>query len=66
MWRGGDSAFRYSDTGEVDNQFSVSEKIVSFFELNQHINIANKKEILVNIQKMRDTRENKTKHALTH
>lgn len=59
VWRGGDSAFRYSDTGEADNQFSVSEKIVSFFELNQHINVANKKEILVNIQKMRDTRENK-------
>lgn len=30
VWCGGDSAFRYSDTGEADNQFSVSEKIVSF------------------------------------
>lgn len=61
VWRGGDSTFRYSDIGEDNNQFSVSEKIVSFFELNKTINIADKKEILINIQRMRYTKESKTK-----
>lgn len=58
VWRGGDRQFRYSDIGENDNQFSVSEKIVGFFELDKSINIANKQEILNNIQKIRNLQEN--------
>lgn len=61
VWRGGNLTFKYSDIGEVDNQFSVSEKIVSFFDLNQNINIANKKEVFMNIQKVREIKENTTK-----
>lgn len=63
VWRGGDSQFRYSDIGEKDNQFSVSEKIVTFFELNQSINLANKKEVLRNIEKLRSITDNKSIHA---
>lgn len=64
VWRGGDSAFRYSDVGEDNNQFSVSEKIVSFFELNQNINLINKTQMLKNIQKIRNMKETKTKNKL--
>lgn len=64
VWRGGDSAFRYSDVGEDNNQFSVSEKIISFFELNQNINLINKKKMLKNIQKIRDMKETKNKNKL--
>lgn len=66
VWRGGDSIFKYSDIGENNNQFSVSEKIVSFFELNKNINIANKKEVLINIQKMREIKESKNKNTLVN
>lgn len=66
VWRGGDSAFRYSDIGEDNNQFSVSEKIVSFFELNKNINVANEKEVLNNIQRIRDLQKKKTKKVFSH
>lgn len=35
VWRGGDMAFSYSDEGEENNSFSVSEKIVQFFGLDE-------------------------------
>lgn len=64
VWRGGDLTFKYSDIGESDNQFSVSEKIVSFFELNKNINLANKKEVLKNIERIRGITENKNVNIL--
>ena len=64
VWRGGDSSFKYSDVGEVNNQFSVSEKIVSFFGLDESLNLANKTSVAKNMQSIREqfNTENKLKH----
>lgn len=66
VWRGGDTAFRYSDIGEDNNKFSISEKIVSFFELNKNINlVSNKKDVLHNIERIKAIQEiNKDKLVL--
>lgn len=65
VWRGGDRQFKYSDIGESNNQFSVSEKIVDFFQLNKTVNVANKLDVLKNIEKIRSRIENKNTHAHT-
>lgn len=62
VWRGGDAQFRYSDIGEDNNQFSISEKIVSFFELSKSINLASRKEVLNNMDRIRAMKEDKTKN----
>lgn len=62
VWRGGDTQFKYSDIGEDNNQFSVSEKIVEFFELNKNNNTENKKDILSNIERLQARQKNKRTH----
>ncbi len=35
VWRGGDTSVAFSDIGDINNQFNLSEKIVQFFEFHK-------------------------------
>ncbi len=55
VWRGGDMAFSYTDQGDENNSFSVSEKIVKFFGLDK---LANQLNLSAVSKRIADIKEN--------